>query len=74
VGDSENETFWTEFLRSLKIVSRLGSSSSSPKHTQGSKAAIRRVFQNWGWQRCRVHAMRNLLAVARHDQRQIILH
>jgi putative transposase len=32
------------------------------------------VFRNSGWQRCRVHAMRNLLAVARHDQRQVILH
>ena len=38
----------------------------------GLKAAIRRVFQGSGWQRCRVHAMRNLLAVAKHQHRLMI--
>jgi transposase-like protein len=38
----------------------------------GLRAAIRRVLQDAGWQRCRVHAKRNLLAVARHSQRQVI--
>src|SRR3954470_4659981 len=38
----------------------------------GVKAAIRRVLQGAAWQRCRVHAIRNLLAVARHQHRQVI--
>jgi putative transposase len=38
----------------------------------GLKAAIARVFQGSGWQRCRVHAMRNFLAAASPSQRPII--
>jgi putative transposase len=38
----------------------------------GLKAAIRKVVQGSGWQRCRVHAMRNLLAVARSQHRTVI--
>jgi len=36
------------------------------------KAAIRKVLQGSGWQLCRVHAMRNLLAVARTQLRSVI--
>ena len=72
VGDSENETFWTEFLRDLKDRGLDGVKLVISDAHAGLKAAIRRVFQNAGWQRCRVHAMRNLLGVARHDQRQVI--
>jgi putative transposase len=72
VGDSENETFWTEFLRDLKDRGLAGVRLViSDAHT-GLKAAIRRVLQGAAWQRCRVHAMRNLLAVARHQHRQVI--
>jgi transposase-like protein len=34
--------------------------------------AITRCFQGAAWQRCRVHAMRNLLAAAHHRQRAMI--
>ena len=34
--------------------------------------AIRPCFQGASWQRCRVHAMRNLLAAANHRHRQVI--
>jgi putative transposase len=72
VGDSENETFWTEFLRDLKDRGLAGVKLVISDAHAGLRAAIRRVLQGAGWQRCRVHAMRNLMAVARHDQRQVI--
>ena len=72
VGDSENETFWTEFLRSLVDRNLTGVRLVISDAHAGLKAAIRRVFQGSGWQRCRVHAMRNMLAVAKHSQRQIV--
>ena len=71
-GDSENETFWTEFLRSLVDRNLTGVQLVISDAHAGLKAAIRRVFQGAGWQRCRVHAMRNMLAVAKHSQRQIV--
>jgi transposase-like protein len=72
VGDSENETFWTEFLRGLKDRNLDGVRLVISDAHAGLKAAIRRVFQGSAWQRCRVHAMRNLLAVAKHQHRLMI--
>ena len=63
VGDSENEGFWTAFLRSSKTRGLDGGKLvMSDAHT-GLKKAIDTVFQGAGWQRCRVHFMRNVLAV-----------
>jgi transposase-like protein len=63
VGDTENETFWTEFLRSLRSRGLGGVKLViSDAHT-GLKKAISTVFQGAAWQRCRVHFMRNVLAV-----------
>ena len=72
VGDSENETFWTEFLRSLKDRNLHGVRLVVSDAHAGLKAAIRRAFQGAAWQRCRVHAMRNLLAVPKHQHRLLI--
>lgn len=72
VGDSENETFWTEFLRDLKDRGLDGVKLVVSDAHAGLRAAIGRVMQGSSWQRCRVHAKRNLLAVARHDQRAVI--
>ncbi|MCP4309546.1 MAG: IS256 family transposase [bacterium] len=72
IGDSENETFWTEFLRDLKDRGLDGVKLVISDAHAGLKAAIRRVFQGASWQRCRVHAMRNLMAAAHHSHRQII--
>jgi putative transposase len=72
VGDSENETFWTEFLRDLKDRGLDGVRLVISDAHAGLKAAIKKVLQNSSWQRCRVHAMRNLLAVARTQQRPVI--
>lgn len=63
VGDTENEDFWTEFLRSLKTRGLDGVKLViSDAHT-GLKKAIGTVFQGASWQRCRVHFMRNVLSV-----------
>lgn len=72
VGDSENETFWTEFLRDLRERGLDGVQLVISDAHAGLKAAIRRVLQGSAWQRCRVHAMRNLMSVAHHQHRQII--
>ena len=61
VGDSENEAFWTAFLRSLKARGLAGVKLViSDAHT-GLKKAIATAFQGAAWQRCRVHFMRNVL-------------
>lgn len=62
VGDSENEQFWTVFLRSLKIRGLGGVQLVMSDAHAGLKKAISVVFQGAGWQRCRVHFMRNVLA------------
>jgi transposase-like protein len=63
VGDTENEGFWTGFLRSLKTRGLDGVQLvMSDAHT-GLKKAISTVFQGASWQRCRVHFMRNVLSV-----------
>lgn len=72
VGDSENETFWTEFLRDLKDRGLTGVRLVVSDAHAGLRKAIRRVLQGASWQRCRVHAMRNLLSAAHHQHRQVI--
>jgi len=71
IGPSEAETFWSTFLKSL---SRRGLHDVklviSDAH-EGLKAAIRRVF-GAGWQRCRVHWMRNALAYVSKTQQSMV--
>ena len=62
VGDTEDEVCWTQFLRCRRKRGFTGVVLViSDAHT-GLKAAIRKTFSGAGWQRCRVHFMRNLLA------------
>jgi putative transposase len=62
VGDSEDGAFWTAFLRSLKARGLAGVQLViSDAHT-GLKQAIAAVMVGAGWQRCRVHFLRNVLA------------
>ena len=72
VGDSENETFWREFLTDLTDRGLAGVRLVISDAHAGLVKAIRRCFQGAAWQRCRVHAMRNLLAAANHRHRQVI--
>jgi transposase-like protein len=71
IGPSEAETFWMEFLRSLKARGLAGVKLViSDAHT-GLKAAIARVFEAT-WQRCRVHWIRNALAHVPKGQHTVV--
>jgi len=72
VGDSENETFWREFLTGLNDRGLAGVRLVVSDAHAGLVKAIGRCFQGASWQRCRVHAMRNLLSAAHHRHRQVI--
>jgi putative transposase len=62
VGDSQDGAFWTAFLCSLKARGLAGVQLViSDAHT-GLKQAISAVMAGAGWQRCRVHFLRNVLA------------
>jgi transposase-like protein len=62
VGDSEDGAFWTQFLRSLKARGLAGTQLVISDAHQGLRQAIGAVLLGAGWQRCRVHFLRNLLA------------
>ncbi len=62
VGDSEDEAFWTEFLRSLRRRGLAGVRLVISDAHEGLKAAARKTLQGASWQRCRVHFARNVLA------------
>jgi transposase-like protein len=62
VGDSEDKAFWCELLRSLRSRGLAGVRLVISDHHLGLKEAIAEVMVGAGWQRCRVHLMRNLLA------------
>ena len=62
VGDSEDETFWTAFLRRLRERGLSGVQLVISDAHAGLKKAIARCCQGCSWQRCRVHFARNLLA------------
>jgi transposase-like protein len=61
IGDSEDETFWRGFLRSLKSRGLGGVQLVISDQHAGLVAALRRSFQGAGHQRCRVHFARNRL-------------
>ncbi len=62
VGDTETEAFWAEFFRSLRARALTGVRLVISDHHEGLKTAIAKCFVGAGWQRCRVHFMRNVLA------------
>ena len=71
-GDSEDETFWTGFLRSLKARGLGGVRLVISDAHAGLRAAIRRVLQGASWQRCRVHYARNLLALVPKAHQEMV--
>ncbi len=62
VGDSEDGTFWTAFLRSLRSRGLAGVRLVISDAHEGLKGAIAQVMLGAAWQRCRVHFLRNVLA------------
>jgi transposase-like protein len=71
IGPSEAEPFWTQFLRSLTARGLRGVKLVVSDAHEGIKAAVKKVFHA-GWQRCRVHFMRNCLAHAGIKQRAMV--
>ena len=61
VGDSESESFWSEFIASLKERGLTDVKLVISDAHAGLTKAIRRQLQGCVWQRCRVHFARNLL-------------
>ncbi len=72
IGDSEDETFWTRFLRSLKDRGLGGVRLVISDAHAGLKASIRKCFTGASWQRCRVHYVRNLLAVVPKAHQEMV--
>lgn len=63
VGASEEESFWLAFLRGLVERGLNGVQLVISDAHSGLKAAIDAIFHGASWQRCRVHFMRNVLAL-----------
>ncbi len=72
IGDSEDETFWTGFLRSLRARGLGGVRLVISDAHAGLRAAIRRVLSGASWQRCRVHYARNLLALVPKAHQEMV--
>ena len=71
IGASEAETFWLDFLRTLKRRGLAGVKLVVSDAHEGIKAAVAKVFRAT-WQRCRVHFMRNALAHAGKSGRRVV--
>lgn len=63
VGPSEDGAFWLAFLRSLVARGLSGVRLVTSDAHEGLKAAIAAVLHGASWQRCRVHFVRNALAL-----------
>jgi putative transposase len=63
LGPSEDGAFWLAFLRSLMARGLTGVRLVVSDAHQGLKGAIAAVLQGASWQRCRVHFIRNALAL-----------
>ncbi len=72
VGNSEDESFWKSFLRSLVRRGMKGVQLVvSDAHT-GLQKAVRQVLQGSTWQRCRVHTLRNILSHVPRGQQAMV--
>ena len=71
IGVSEAETFWVDFLRTLKRRGLAGAKLVLSDAHEGIKAAVTRVLRATR-QRCRVHFMRNALAHAGKSGRRVV--
>jgi len=62
IGHTEDEVFWTEFLRKLVRRGLRGVRIVTSDAHEGLRKAISQTLTGASWQRCRVHFMRNILA------------
>jgi transposase-like protein len=63
VGPSEDGAFWLAFLRALVARGLGGVRLVTSDAHEGLRQAIGAVLHGAGWQRCRVHFLRNALAL-----------
>lgn len=63
VGPSEDGAFWLRFLRSLVARGLTGVQLVTSDAHEGLRQAIGAVLHGTSWQRCRVHFVRNALAL-----------
>lgn len=72
VGPSEDGAFWTAFLRGLVARGLAGVQLVVSDTLQGLKGAIATVLRGASWQRCRVHFVRNALALVPKGATQVV--
>ena len=72
VGPSADGAFWLQFLRGLVARGLGGVQLVISDAHQGLKGAITAVLQGASWQRCRVHFVRNALALVPKSAAQMV--
>jgi transposase-like protein len=72
VGPSEDGAFWLQFLRGLVARGLTGVQLVVSDAHEGLKGAIAAVLQGASWQRCRVHFVRNALALVPRGAAQMV--
>jgi putative transposase len=72
IGPSEDGAFWTQFLRGLVSRGLSGVRLVISDAHEGLKGAISTVLQGASWQRCRVHFIRNALALVPKSAQQMV--
>lgn len=72
VGPSEDGAFWLQFLRSLVARGLSGVQLVTSDAHAGLQGAIAAVLHGAGWQRCRVHFVRNALALVPKSAAQMV--
>ncbi len=72
VGPSEEEAFWQQFLRALVERGLAGVQLVTSDAHAGLKRALTTVLQGASWQRCRVHFVRNALALVPKSAQQLV--
>jgi transposase-like protein len=72
IGASEEEAFWTDFLRRLVERGLKGVQLVISDAHKGLRGAMNTVLTGTAWQRCRVHCMRNVLAYVPKRDKSIV--
>ncbi len=72
VGPSEDGAFWLAFLRGLVARGLAGVQLVVSDAHEGLKTAIGAVLHGASWQRCRVHFVRNALALVPKSAQQLV--
>lgn len=72
VGPSEEEAFWQQFLRGLVERGLTGVQLVTSDAHAGLKRALATILHGASWQRCRVHFVRNALALVPKSAQQLV--